>query len=216
MKNIINMLEKAASKIEGVGFVKQAKGLDSVANTLDVYAATDSHYVQEFNRLNLKLYLDMDGVITEWIGHYNKLTGQNVPYVYDDSFQNQIDWEGVVNKVEFWTEMPWTRDGKMLWDVMSVYDPIILSKPTIKDSSRVGKKVWVERELPDGIEVILDRDKSKYANSTSILIDDDPRNIAAWEEAGGKGIRHTDTVSTIKAFKEYIDNSMHIPGDREL
>ena len=213
--DIVKKIDGIAEKAQNMGLVKQAKSLDTVSNTLEKFAATYPHYVQEFNRLNLKLFLDMDGVICDWLGHYNNLANANIPAVYDDSFQDEIDWEGIVNDVEFWSEMPWTKDGKMLWDVMKEYSPMILSKPTKEESSKVGKKVWLDRELKDGLQIILDKDKAKYASKTGILIDDDPRNIEAWELAGGKGIRHTDTVSTIKKFKQYIDNSMHLPGDNE-
>ena len=44
--------------------------------------------------------------------------------------------------------------------------------------------------------------KQNYANPDSILIDDRVSNIDQWVKAGGIGILHTDTVSTINKLKE--------------
>ena len=144
-----------------------------------------------------KIYCDMDGVLTDFDGAYEKLTGRDIKgqHLTDASFWAPIDKAGK----NFWLDMQWKSDGKELWDYIKQYKPKLLSAPSRQDSSRVGKHEWVERELP-GVPLLLRSAKHKkdFATPDSILIDDRLDNIEGWREKGGIGIHHTSTNETIK------------------
>ena len=94
--------------------------------------------------------------------------------------------------------MSWTKDGRQLWEYVKKFNPTILSSPSIEKESKIGKKIWCEREL--GLSknnVIITFQKQKYATSNSILIDDMRKRIVAWKTAGGIGILHTSTEDTV-------------------
>ena len=99
--------------------------------------------------------------------------------------------------------MDWMSDGKQLWDYIKSYNPTLLSSPSRADHSRMGKRIWRQRNLPS-IKLVLAQAirKQNYATPDSILIDDRETNIDQWIKAGGIGILHTDTASTIKKLKE--------------
>ena len=151
----------------------------------------------------MKIYCDMDGVLTDFDGAYEQLTGEDIrgQHLSDASFWKPIDEAGV----KFWYEMNWKGDGKELWEHIKQYEPKLLSAPSRENSSRVGKRLWVEKHLP-GVELILRSAKHKkdLAEPDAILIDDREDNIAGWVERGGIGIVHTSTAETISQLKDIL------------
>lgn len=158
-----------------------------------------------FDQLNYKIYCDMDGVIADFDNRFKEYSGYSPKYFKDmwgvDEFWKIIDEGGV----EFWSYMDWMPDGRELWAFIKSYKPSLLSAPSREESSREGKKIWVQREIP-GTELLLSPayEKQKYANPKSILIDDRESNIYEWKNAGGIGIFHTSAQSSIKELKKYI------------
>lgn len=148
-----------------------------------------------------KIYCDMDGVLVDFIGALNKL-GFDINDLNDrpDEVWPEIDKASF----GFWSRAEWMKDGKMLWDYIKVYKPEILSSPSRDMSSRIGKKMWVARELGNNVIVnlIYKKQKQKFADSNHILIDDHPGNIKRWINAGGIGIHHVNSINTIKELKQ--------------
>lgn len=148
-----------------------------------------------------KIFCDMDGVLTNFDKAYLNLTGVDLAgqHLNDKNFWEPIDKAGV----EFWSDMEWEPDGKDLWNVISKYKPVILSAPSRKVDSKVGKFHWVERELP-GVDLILRsaERKKEFAKPNHILIDDREDNIKGWIENGGEGILHKSASSTIKILND--------------
>ena len=67
----------------------------------------------------------------------------------------------------------------------------------------MGKRIWRKRNLPSTKLILAQAiKKQNYAAPNHILIDDRESNIDQWIKAGGIGILHTDTASTIKKLKE--------------
>jgi FMN phosphatase YigB (HAD superfamily) len=147
-----------------------------------------------------KIYCDMDGVLTDFDKAYYDLTGIDIK----NQFHNGPDFWEPINKagVKFWLNMDWMGDGKRLWSYIGKYGPKILSAPSKKVESRIGKFRWLERELP-GVELILKyaSDKKDLSDPESILIDDRIDNIIGWREKGGIGIHHVNAKHTIDQLK---------------
>jgi len=148
-----------------------------------------------------KIYCDMDGVITDFRRAYLNLTGIDI----GNEFYNDTEFWTPINNagIDFWVEMEWLSDGKILWNYIEKYTPIILSAPSNRDESRVGKQMWVKQELP-GVHLYLRYAKHKidFAEPNAVLIDDRIENIENWVNAGGIGIHHTSTESTIHHLKK--------------
>ena len=148
-----------------------------------------------------KIYCDMDGVLVNFIKGYFDLTGRDITGTYntDREFWLPIDEAGL----DFWVNLEWKPDGKKLWYYIKKYNPELLSSPSKQNESRVGKRQWVERELP-GVHLILRsaHKKQEFANPDSILIDDRDTNVEEWRNAGGIGILHTSANDTIKQLQQ--------------
>ena len=142
----------------------------------------------------------MDGVLVDFDKAYFDLTGEKASFNTDPKkFWEPINKAGAA----FWIKLPWMPDGKQLWDYIKQYNPDLLSAPSREESSKMGKRIWVKRELP-GVKLILrsaDR-KQEFATPNSILIDDRADNIQRWKDAGGIGIVHTSAADTIQQLKD--------------
>ena len=148
-----------------------------------------------------QIYCDMDGVLTDFESGYEKLTGIDLK----GKFQQGSDFWDPISKagVGFWAGLQWMPGGKELWAYLKPFNPILLSAPSREESSRIGKAVWVKHKIP-GTKLILRyaKQKQQLATPKSILIDDRQINIDQWEAAGGVGILHTSTSSTIEQLKK--------------
>lgn len=148
-----------------------------------------------------KVFCDLDGVLVDFIKGYYDLTGYDMTGQHrtDPNFYEPINAAGY----SFWINLEWMKDGKKLWKYIEKYDPMLLSAPTKKDDSRVGKMDWVKRELPSTKLILRSPgNKKEFASSTSILIDDLSSNVEQWIEAGGIGILHVSTETTIQELKK--------------
>ena len=147
------------------------------------------------------MFVDLDGVIVDFIKGYYELTGTDI----SGSFHDDENFWDPINKAgyDFWINLTWTEDGKELWNYIKKYNPEILSAPSRQDDSRVGKHDWVRKELP-GSHLILRsaKNKKEFASPNSILIDDLQKNVDSWIESGGIGILHTSANDTIKQLQK--------------
>jgi hypothetical protein len=149
-----------------------------------------------------KIYCDMDGVLVDFEKGYEELTGRNIKGQHvsgGPDFWDPITKAGA----SFWIKLAWMPDGKQLWEYIKQYNPVLLSAPSREESSKIGKYVWVKREMP-GTKLILRsaERKQEFATPQSILIDDRKDNIDRWKEAGGIGIYHTSAADTIQQLKK--------------
>lgn len=147
-----------------------------------------------------KIYCDMDGVLVDFDRGYKELTGREASFnIPKEEFWEPISKAGA----PFWIKLKWMPDGKQLWDYIKKYNPELLSAPSREESSKMGKRIWVKRELP-GTKLILRQAerKQEFATPNSILIDDRADNIQRWKDAGGVGIVHTSAADTIQQLKD--------------
>jgi len=149
-----------------------------------------------------KIYCDMDGVIVDFEDGYKRLTGKNIK---GNHVKGDADfWQPITDAgANFWINLDWMPDGEQLWKYIKNYSPSILSAPSREKSSRTGKKIWVEDNIP-GTKLILKPapEKQELAEPNAILIDDREDNIEQWINAGGIGILHTSANDTITQLKK--------------
>ncbi|RXA19980.1 hypothetical protein EQO05_07515 [Methanosarcina sp. MSH10X1] len=163
----------------------------------------------------IKLFLDMDGVLTDFTGACEKL-GNDMMFWYSND--RELFWKKITSAgVEFWSEMAWMSGGKELHGFLrsSGSCPTILSalpgpeRKKALTNAREGKIKWLRKEL--GISyaetaILCYRpEKALQSGIARILIDDNSENIREWEEAGGIGILHKNTSRTIRHFSKILE-----------
>jgi len=151
------------------------------------------------------IYSDMDGVLTDFEGRFKEFSKGIAPRDYENKFGRKKFWNLVdeVGGLDFWANMKWMSDGKEYWSYIQKYNPIILTAPSLKPVSRLGKRQWRDGNLP-GVKMKMAsaRNKPNYSKRNAILIDDRQDTIDAWSAIGGIGIHHTSAANTIKKLKE--------------
>jgi hypothetical protein len=154
---------------------------------------SEEEFTKAFREGNYRVFLDMDGVLTDWEKQYRKFGG--TPY----SNSGEINWK-VTHGFEFWSTMDWLPGGLELWEMLAPLHPIILSSPGFSKFAKEGKTDWLRSHIGSGVQSIFDIRKEKYADSRSILVDDMEKNTSAWEHHGGLAILYKG--SPAKAAKD--------------
>ena len=171
----------------------------------DIYKQLKEQEVEPVQQY--KIYCDMDGVITDFDKRFKDLNPEHLSAAqYQTKYGIEKFWDLIdeENKVKFWVGIPWMSDGRTLWDYIKDKQPTLLSAPSKKPQSRLGKRLWVKNNLP-GTPLILSAasKKQNYSGTNRILIDDRPDNIEQWRSRGGIGILHTNTADTLKQLQAY-------------
>lgn len=152
-----------------------------------------------------KIYCDLDGVLVDFVKGYKKLTGKRPPKA-ETQKDKRVFWEEVDKAgSNFWADLEWKSDGRVLWNYIKKFNPEILSSPSSSKTSREGKKDWMDKYLPDvKLNLEQSRSKQRYAKPNRILIDDRADICQKWENAGGIAIHHTTANRTIKELQKIM------------
>jgi len=115
----------------------------------------------------------------------------------------------VEDDVELWANLGWERGGKELWEQIKDIPGIEILSAPMEEGSKVGKRIWVQRELGLPLEKINLSDSKKpygvWNGKQGLLIDDRDKYVNEFREGGGIAIKHDpDNVdNTIRQLKEY-------------
>ena len=155
-----------------------------------------------------EIYCDMDGVLVNLYAGIKKHLGTQKlnQGIMDDFFNSDVG-----KSAEFWANCPWESGGKQLWKYINQFDTHILSAcPSIchQDKNVIkGKTQWCLINLKidtSKIHIVQRNEKKDFAAGNKVLIDDRDKNIREWESAGGTGILHKNTNSTLKQLKGMV------------
>jgi hypothetical protein len=173
-------------------------------------------YAMELGRLReeeteYKIYVDMDGVVADFDQRFRDLAGIG-PREFEEKYGKNAFWDFIDegdNKLVFWVGIPPMSDAKQLIDYVSKYDYEMLTAPSLKKQSLMGKGLWMKNQTNKGLfpskpKVNYRSAKSKkdFAAPNHILIDDREDTINSWNVAGGIGILHTSASNTINQLKK--------------
>ena len=158
------------------------------------------------------VFVDMDGVLADFNGGFQELTGMTNNQVTDEELWNRIIAHG---KAKFFAELNWMSGGKDLWKYVTenfLQTKILsaLGKSDITDKQTTqGKMMWLRKNIPslpsnDIIFVSNKHQKKKYCKPGDIIIDDTPSTIEEWMKKGGVGILHKTASDTITKLKQYV------------
>lgn len=148
----------------------------------------------------MKCFLDLDGVLVNFVGGACKFHGKPNPYDRPESHgqwdcvelmgMRQYDfWHGL--DYHFWKGLEWLPDGRRILDVVEsvfgVENVCLLSSPCDTFGCADGKRAWVQDNIPRySRKLILGSAKEFMAGPGKILIDDYPDNIIKFSQHGGE------------------------------
>ena len=156
-----------------------------------------------------RIYLDMDGVLCDFGRQIEKATGKSKAAWL--KIPTSRKWDTVLDYPNFWANMPWLGQGKVMYNFVKKYNPHILSaymEKTFDPNCIPGKSYWARTNLGIGtnrINLVKRVQKQNYAKTVgvpAVLIDDYKKNTDQFTQRGGIGILHTSTSNTIRELKK--------------
>lgn len=163
------------------------------------------------NKTNIRWFVDMDGVIADFVSGITKLINKpydEQKYKSDPKYRKEM-WRAVSNHSKqggtLWLDLPMMSDAKILLDYIKKYNPGILSATGHPEYGAASQKnKWIKKYIGSNIKVTLVRtsnEKANHAHPGDILIDDQSKSIDPWIAAGGVGILHKTAADTIAQLK---------------
>ena len=160
-----------------------------------------------------KIYLDMDGVLSDFNKRYREIFKQKASSSRERGEKHDDNWNHFVDGKNFET-LDWYPGGKELLEfIISLDIPVeILSSSGGRmhhEEVKRQKKVWLNSHGIDfKTNIVPGRHlKANYAKSDIILIDDTTDVIDDFNTAGGIGVLHNDTAKTIKIVQSVLDDT---------
>lgn len=170
----------------------------------DLYKQLKEEAALQQPQTKYQIYCDLDGVLCDFDKRFEEFSKGISPKQYDQKYGLTSFWELITKQgVEFWSNMEWMPEGRQLWDYIKKYKPSILSAPSRESSSRYGKRLWVNENIPGTPLILANREaKKNYAGKNKILIDDRRDNCDEWVYEGGIAIQFESTSQTINDLKQ--------------
>jgi len=152
------------------------------------------------NSNSYNIYCDLDGVLVDFNKGVRKIFNGRGP----DQLPPHILWSGITRANDFFEHLPWTNDGKDLWDELLLHYngkiDILTGVPRNKEA-REQKFLWCQREL--GVSGVGD-DDSILINHVDMA---GPKNT----HDRVKGIRKKEKVNVITCWSKnkYYESRIH-------
>lgn len=149
------------------------------------------------------IYLDMDGVLADFVQHTTNLGIPNNFQWFDPrETWTRKTWQGEKTKMDamhsngFWITMPVCPGALILWDAVPKSQRAVLTaKPHSMSPALVAweKFAWINKnlgDLPYDRFVCCTRDEKMQYALGNILVDDDYRTCSSWRAAGGQAVHY--------------------------
>lgn len=154
-----------------------------------------------------QLFIDLDGVLVD----FNFGVREIFDRAPEQLSPSQL-WSTLARTTDYYATLPWTDDGKDLWEAVKNLSPTILTGLPRGKWAEPQKRAWCRRELGADVPVItcMSRDKHLQAkaaaqmNCTALLVDDRASLAEQWELAGGIFITHTSASQSIQKLSQYF------------
>jgi hypothetical protein len=149
------------------------------------------------------VYLDMDGVISDFHSRVEELSGRK----FHTMSQDEV-WSYAILPNFFSDANPILNSHKLVEYLLDSYvDVIVLSSTGIDDDEELHRRTmdekleFLDKHFPKFDDVFFVRDgshKCKYASPYSLLIDDRSKAVTPFIREGGSAILHRDIDETIE------------------
>lgn len=167
-------------------------------------------------KTKVQIFLDMDGVISDWLGAACKLCDIDLNDEeireaiktengwLEDFVDEKTLWKNIGDAgVGYWENLelfPWSK--KLYKKLEELGDDFaILTSPgkytEIASNACNGKVLWLDSHFNNKEDYIFAYKKFLCANENAILVDDSPNKIDPFNEAGGHGFLWPDPLSLL-------------------
>lgn len=172
----------------------------------------------------MDIYLDMDGVLTDYGKHIlawgcdwkGDLYHHLPPHQWtEEQATNDKKYRDAMADPKFWSTMPPMADAYVLWSFCRGFQgqpKVLTATPTnahYRDRCATDKLATIHRYFDptfphESFHAVLRSEKKQYA-AGNLLVDDMRPNCEEWVSAGGTAILHTDAITTITKLRELLN-----------
>ena len=166
-------------------------------------------------RPNVRLYLDLDGVLADFDAAFPSVFGMDHRSMADDDM-----WAKINAHPSFFRDLPLCPGAYDAFWELADYEPIILTACPRTNYQHVAgqKRAWVREHFGPHVTVLPvmgGHNKPLFMHSEGdILVDDFRKNCDAWEKAGGVALHHRSWPESIGAIVEAIQPGRSSGGTR--
>jgi hypothetical protein len=170
--------------------------------TLEEVMLTYDDWIEEQRNLSqarsesIQIYCVPDGLFFDFNAGVKKLFKKHASQVAP-----KVLWPKLASSPNFYSDLPWTDDGRQLWDVVRIHNTTIVTTAAGGEWAKDQKDVWCARELGADVAVLScpqNKIASNYcAGPSAVLISSKDAARAAWEAEGGTFIQHKSLTQTI-------------------
>lgn len=154
-----------------------------------------------------QLFIDLDGVLADFDGHYERLFGARPDRELLDP---PNFWKNICSVSTFYRDLPLTRDALDLWRGACALhaSPVILTGlprvATMPDAER-HKREWVAEHIGN-VDVICTQSQYKclHGKPGDILVDDWDRYRGLWTDMGGIFVLHTSVADSLAQLERLL------------
>lgn len=147
--------------------------------------------------MNLRFFLDVDGVLHDWTGQAAKLFGVDRAIFVTHEGHKHLGiskakmWDTINDAgPSFWQGelLPWANE--LYGFCQSLGEVYLLTSPSADDSSFIGKRKWIRKHFgQQGLsKTLIASCKEACAYDGSVLIDDYDTNYEKFKAGGGRAI----------------------------
>jgi hypothetical protein len=107
---------------------------------------------QQDRPLACQVYCDLDGVLVDFEHGIRQIFPSIHKGIQINDIHRPTMWQRVASTGSFFESLPWTREGKQLWNAIQPLQPDILTGvPTSYHDARAQKVRWCQRELKGSV-----------------------------------------------------------------
>ncbi len=153
----------------------------------------------------MKILLDLDGVLVDFVGGACKAHGRPNPYaepLVATAGRYGMDeiwgmgaakfWKPLKDP-KFWEGLEFMPDAEVLLEVceqaVGAENVCLLTSPSLGSGPVLGKANWIGKRMPGyRLRFLIGSAKTFCAHSGSVLVDDSDHNVDAFRNAGGHAV----------------------------
>jgi 5'-nucleotidase len=155
----------------------------------------------------MKLFVDLDGVLADFDGHYFAEFGVRL----NRNGEEPTDMWGNIrghSPFTWFDDLPLIPGATAFWQALQPYQPVILSGIDQRKlpGGEVQKRRWVDRHFGPDVTLLTcrSRHKCRFASRGDILVDDWAKYRELWENVGGIFVLHRSFAESLAVVQELM------------
>lgn len=166
--------------------------------------------IQQIESPQTSLWIDLDGVLADFSGHFEKVCGQPCRG-FERQYGTNAFWAMVRLDPQFFSRASLLPDARELWSELEPHVRGFLTATPSHEhfpGAAEQKRGWVAQhfgsEWAERVQTVAPGTKADWATQGAILVDDWSGNRATWTAAGGIFVHHRSAADSIQQVRQLL------------